>query len=111
MGYDVYITRKKSWVDETGPVITVDEWLAYVASDHELRLDPASKKHGVILNIQCSDPDPWLEWSDGSIYTKNPDEAFRTKMVQIAARLGAKVQGDDGEIYRSGRADDYYHEN
>jgi hypothetical protein len=110
MGYDVYITRKKSWFEETGPAITKEEWLAYAASDRGLRVESAGKTHCVILNIQCAYPDPWLDWRDGNIYTKNPDDAIRTRMVQIAAALGAKVQGDDGEIYRSGKHDDYYHE-
>jgi hypothetical protein len=28
MGYNLYITRKNSCTDETGPDITADEWLA-----------------------------------------------------------------------------------
>jgi hypothetical protein len=46
--------------------------------------------------------EPWLNWHDGNIETKNPDEALIDKMVAIARELGATVQGDDGEIYRSG---------
>ncbi len=110
MGYDVHITRKKFWADEAGSVITAEEWLAYVARDPQLRLDPQSKRHSVTLDIQSQYPDPWLEWFEGDIYSKNPDEAIRTKMLQIAAALGARVQGDDGEFYRSGNAEDYYHE-
>ncbi|HWY77064.1 MAG TPA: hypothetical protein VN281_15680 [Verrucomicrobiae bacterium] len=110
MGYDVHITRKKLWWNEDGPVITAEEWLRYVASDPQLRLDPTSERHSVTINIQSDFPDPWLEWFDGDIYSKNPDEAIRGKMIQIATALGAKVQGDDGEIYRSGKADDYYYD-
>jgi hypothetical protein len=110
MGYDVHITRKKFWGSEDGPAISAEEWLKYVASDPQLRLDPTSKRHGVTLDIKAEYPNPWLEWFEGDIYTKNPDDAIRTKMVQIAAALGAKVQGDDGEIYRSGRFDDYYYD-
>jgi hypothetical protein len=43
--------------------------------------------------------DPWLDWFKGNIYTKNPDEALTGKMIHIARELGAKVQGDDGEMY------------
>ena len=88
MGYDVHITRKKDWAAEDGPVITAEEWLAYVATDPQLRLDPASKRYSVTLDIQSQYPDPWLEWFEGDIYSKNPDEATRTKMLQIAAALG-----------------------
>jgi hypothetical protein len=111
MGYDAHITRKKFWAGTEGSPITSQEWLAYIATDSQLRLDPTSKRHSVtILGIQSEYPDPWIEWFDGNIYTKNPDEAILTKMVQIASALGARVQGDDGEIYRSGKLDDFYHE-
>lgn len=33
MGYEVHITRKASWHDDEGPVISLDDWLGYVASD------------------------------------------------------------------------------
>jgi hypothetical protein len=33
MGYNLYITRKKNYTDETGPDITAAECLAYVAND------------------------------------------------------------------------------
>jgi hypothetical protein len=46
--------------------------------------------------------EPWLNWHDGNIETKNPDEALIDKMVAIARGLGGTVQGDDGEIYHSG---------
>lgn len=110
MGYDVHITRKKFWASEDGRVITPDEWLAYVATDPHLRLDPTSKRHSVTLNIESQYPDPWLEWFEGDIYTKNPDEPILAKMLQIASALGAKVQGDDGEIYRSANFQDCFHE-
>ena len=111
MGYDAHITRKKFWADTEGPRITAQEWLAYVATDPQLRLDPASKRHNVtILGIQSQYPEPWLEWFEDDIYTKNPDEAILGKMLQIASALGARVQGDDGEIYRSAKLDDFYHE-
>jgi hypothetical protein len=111
MGYDLHITRKKFWADEEGSPIKADEWLAYVATDLKLRLDPASKRHSVrFLDIQSQYPDPWIEWFDGDIYTKNPDEPILARMLQIASALGARVQGDDGEIYRSASFEDCYHE-
>jgi hypothetical protein len=38
------------------------------------------------------------------VFTKDPDQPTVAKMIAIAARLAAKVQGDDGELYTS--ADD-----
>ncbi len=44
-------------------------------------------------------PDPWFDWAQGNIYTKNPDEPILRKMLQIAQHLNAFVQGDEGEVY------------
>lgn len=52
---------------------------------------------------KCAYPDPWLDWFQGNVYTKNPDEALILKMVRIAKELNGQVQGDDGEIYRNKR--------
>ena len=54
-------------------------------------------------------PTAWLDWDHGDIYTKNPDEPILAKMLLIASALGAKVQGDDGEFYRSANFDDTYY--
>jgi len=110
MGYDVHITRKKLWLDDEGPRITWEEWAAYVGQDPELRLAPELGKHMVAMSIKCEYPDPWLDWCEGSIETKSPDEAILAKMLQIAAALKAKVQGDDGEVYRSANFSDHYDE-
>jgi len=110
MGYDLHITRKKFHADEDGPDITWEEWKAYVATDPELRLAPELGKHMVAMNIKCQYPGPWLDWFEGSVDTKNPDEAILGKMLQIAKELNAKVQGDDGEVYRSASFSDHYDE-
>ena len=80
MGYGLHITRRKSWSDEHGPAITEQEWLAQVGGDADLAA---------------------LYWDHGNVEAKNPDEALVRKMVSVAARLNATVQGDDGESYDS----------
>ena len=80
MGYEVHITRRKSWSDAGGLAITEAEWLAQVRGDPDL----AS-----------------LRWNDGNIDAKNPDQPLIRKMVSVAAVLSATVQGDDGESYNS----------
>lgn len=42
---------------------------------------------------------PRLDWYEGNINTKQPDRALLGKMLDIAAKLGANVQGDDSEVY------------
>lgn len=110
MGYDLHITRKKFWADQDGPQITAAEWLAYVATDPQLRLDQSSQSHAVKLSLESEHDEPWLEWFQGDVYTKNPDEPILAKMLEIAKALNARVQGDDGEIYRSANFQDFFHE-
>ncbi len=108
MSYHVHITRKGHWTMPDGPVITAKEWLAYVATDPQLKLIPGSNTHGVTLDIQSRHPTKDLDWSShsGCIWTNKPDAAMLAKMLQIASGLGAKVQGMDGEVY--GIADLHY---
>ena len=101
MGYDLHITRRKDW-SEAGHDITAEDWLAYIKKDPELLLFPDNGPYFAMWNGKSEHHDPWLDWHKGCIYTKNPDEALIDKMVAIANGLGARVQGDDGEIYRSG---------
>ena len=99
MGYDLHITRRAHWADADGPGITLDEWSAYVASDAEVQPDADNGLTDFLWTAHPQEPWP-LWWRDGTIYTKNPDDATVRKLVAIAGRFGATVQGDDGEIYR-----------
>jgi hypothetical protein len=99
MGYDLHITRRKYWPDE-GDDITAQEWLAYVKQDSELRLQVENGPH--FAAWRGASGTAWLDWSDGQIYTKNPDALLIEKMVSIARQFGAQVQGDDGEVYEGG---------
>jgi hypothetical protein len=99
MGYDFHITRAEFHADNAGREITAEEWLRYVESDLELRLIPANGKYFARWNGKSKYLDPWFDWYEGNIDTKNPDKAIVGKMLQIAGQLGARVQGDDGEFY------------
>jgi len=102
MVYDLHITRAKwHWDSEKQP-ITVAEWLGIVEGDPELRLAGYNGPYFAIWNGSSECPEPWLDWLRGEIYSKSPDDALIDKMVQIARGLGAKVQGDDGEVYIGG---------
>ena len=107
MGYDFHITRRKDWSSQ-GSDITAQEWLAYVENDPELSLAKQNGDYFVRWSGSSRNAEPWLDWYKGNIYTKNPDEALIDKMVAIAAALDAQVQGDDGEIYRSGQETPFY---
>lgn len=124
MAYEVHITRKQNWFDKDGPAITLEEWRRYAASDPELRLDAVPEPvtpHGTIvmespgsaLWAAYSKKDPrdavWLRHFRDHVTARDPDAEVIGKMYRIAAALGGKVQGKDGEIYgpdgTSGRKD------
>jgi hypothetical protein len=107
VGYDLHITRRKDW-SQAGHDITAEEWLAYVQKDPELSLSPEDGPYFAKWSGESKYPDPWLDWTEGNIYTKNPDEALIDKMAAMARELRALVQGDDGEIYQSGHEPPVY---
>lgn len=115
MGYDFHVTRKEYWADDA-PEITLEEWLAFVDRDPELRQDgyaEAPLGNGKILRIDSEDicvwtaysggasgkDTSWITWGTGNIVAKNPDLEIRQKLWRIAQAFDAKVQGDDGELY------------
>lgn len=97
MGYDFHITRKDFWCDD-GQDITADEWVKFVESNPEFSFDHTNGHYFAVWK-QDHQPEYWLDWFEGNIYTKNPDDVFISKMIEIAKYFGAAVQGDDGELY------------
>jgi len=98
MGYDLHVTRKEHWFDETGPTIDFAEWVAYIASDPEVVPDwenPGPEN----ARFAAAHGDVPLWWDDGEVLTKNPAPDVIAKLVRIARALGARVQGDEGELY------------
>lgn len=101
MGYDLHITRAEHWLENEGREITWEEWLSLVADDPELTLDPDNGDELALWSGPSRHAEPWFEWWGGNISTKSPDRAIVAKMLQIAERLRARVQGDDGEFHDS----------
>jgi hypothetical protein len=100
MGYEFHITRALDWSESEQSPIAAAEWLQLVAADPELHIDEQNGPYFAVWSGTASDPEGgWFDWSDGCISTKNPDRAILTKMLELALKLRAKVQGDDGEIY------------
>jgi hypothetical protein len=102
LGYDLHITRAESWAENANHLISPAEWLAYVEADLELELSPEDGPCFTRWSGKSKHPDPWLDWSHGNIYSKNPDDASIDNTVAIARELDAQIQGDDGEVYCSG---------
>lgn len=102
MGWEVHMTRAEFWAESDQRPITSDEWLAVVKADPELRIDEANGPYFAVWSGMCSYPDGgWFDWQDGCVSTKSPDRAILGKLLELAAKLGAEVQGDDGEVYSS----------
>ena len=117
MGYDIHITRQENWFDEDGTrQISIDEWKSILSSDNEMRLDgfaETTTANGETIRIDSKGLSvwtkysgnglngnyAWFDYSRGNIVCKNPDDEIINKMLDIAERLNAKVQGDEGEIY------------
>jgi hypothetical protein len=103
MGYDLHITRKEFWYDDKVEDITLNEWLEIVNNDPDLIIYGKNGPGFACWKGTIENALGWIDYSDssGCLYSKYPDDALITKMVEIAMLLGAKVQGDDGEVYVS----------
>jgi hypothetical protein len=115
MGYDVHITRAESWLDASTRPILLVEWVAYVRSDPEMRLDGQAEAQASQGTLTYENPGiavwtaysqdgvddnhAWFDLRNGCVTVKNPDAEILGKMSRIAVQLGARVQGDEGEDY------------
>ena len=123
MGYEIHITRKEHWSDEEEPTISLDEWKAYIRGDSEMRLGGFAEAivgDGSKLRVEVEGLAVWTAYSEheingmawfglfeGEVHVKNTDTEILQKMWRIAEKLGARVQGDEGEFYdSSGQVDD-----
>jgi hypothetical protein len=98
MPYHLHITRAADWTDSSELPIAAAEWLRLVRIDPELVEEPGHGSYFVRW-VGPHGQTRWLHWSEGRISSGYPDGAFLKKLVAIAERLGAKVQGDSGEVY------------
>lgn len=116
MGYDLHITRAEEWYEsETNP-ISLEEWIAYVRSDPEMRLDGYAEakvpdqgalryeNEGLAVWTSYSGNAKkgnfaWFDFRQGNVVVKDPDDEIIAKMSRIAKVLNARVQGDEGEFY------------
>jgi len=100
MGYDLHITRAGDWSESEDAPIALAEWLAVAAADPELTAMPENGDAFFAIG-EPDDAMGWFNWFEGNVFTKNPDKRILAKMLVLASRLDAKVQGDDGEPYES----------
>ncbi len=119
MGYDVHITRRQDWWDKSsGSDITLAEWKSYIDKDPSMCLEgyaETTTPSGEVIRFESEglavwtrpaervgDRDSgevWFDYHDGRIVVTNPDPGMLQKMHSFTSRLGARVQGDEGEEY------------
>jgi hypothetical protein len=100
MSYELHITRADFWAENDGYEISSGEWLALIEADAELTRDDRNGPWFAVLGTSGDDNTTrCLDWFEGNINAGYPDRALFEKMLQIAGKLDATVQGDDGDVY------------
>ena len=104
MSYHVSILRTENG-EKT--LIGRDEVIRAVEADEELEWRDAGERRIDIL-IAGTSPGRALYWSEGEVWMEDPGERDLDRMLRLAARLGARVRGDELETYRA-PGDTYTH--
>lgn len=99
MGWELHIVRTENWFDSASNPITSEEWVQLIDNDEELSIDKRNGDYFTRWSNHQAHDESWLDWDDGRIYSKQPEEALYWKMLQIAKNLGAVVVDDDDRKY------------
>ncbi|TCP57575.1 hypothetical protein EV586_10216 [Tumebacillus sp. BK434] len=110
MSYDVHITRAAEFYESDNHPISLSEWQTIIQADPELEArteitmttpsgDTLSMSGGPGLAVWRFDGlDYYLIYRDSHISTRYSDDVI-DKLKELAARLDARVIGDEGEEY------------
>lgn len=116
MGYDLHVTRAEAWWDSEHDPITLDEWIEYVEACDDLAIEGFAElttPDGSVIRLEQEgmaawtghpeqEGEPvWFSFPGDRIVVKSPDGPTIARMHEIAAALGGRVQGDDGEHYEA----------
>ena len=112
MPYNLHIERRTS-SGEDSP-ISREDWLSYLDRDPEFRqidgVEGTNPKTGATIRVSgdlmaawtaVGEPGPPFNYFEGriSVPFRGRDDALIKKMKEVAAALGARVVGDEGEEY------------
>jgi hypothetical protein len=69
MGYDVHITRRQNWFDHGPPAISLEDWLATVKNDPEMRWVGFAEAsvEGSTLRVESPGLATWTQYSGTGI--------------------------------------------
>lgn len=111
MPYDIHITKNKNWFAPDGG-IKLSEWQKLIKDDPVLEATDKIEgetnnggkleftlKNSLISKWNNKGKIVWLVFRKGSISISHPNDEIIAKAKEIANKLGAKVQGDELEIY------------
>ncbi|MEP1231191.1 MAG: hypothetical protein ABJG88_10985 [Litorimonas sp.] len=102
MGYDLHIHRKENWFDEnSSKPITYEEWQTVAKADKDLEVIGTA---GDILSYGSTNSNTdtvGFHWTQNEIQVTFRGNAAIIKAYELAQILGAKLQGDEGEVYRT----------
>ena len=110
MGYDVHVFRGEDWTNPER--VERSDWDRFLASVEGVQLIDhveATTPTGDVIRLEGA----FLEWSGHSsgqpiplsvsvgesVTMKNPDDEGIQFLVELAAKLRGRVQGDEGEFY------------
>ena len=115
MGYNIHITRAESWLDDETPITLEEIEQIWDKLPEGFQIDrsgvvTANMSNGSSLSVKVK---PYLIFQNGDdeesrvhIYFDNGapefcvhDEMKMLPIIELADLLGAKVQGDEDEIY------------
>ena len=114
MAYDIHISKTKEWFESEKLPISSNELLIIINSDPELVNDTndiksTNPKTGEIIQINTRlsfkyinktiNQEYWFHLIGDRIRFKHTDEIHIKKAKEIAGKLKAFVQGDEGEYY------------
>ncbi len=104
----MHITRAGHWTESGSNPISLEEAKAYFAAQEEFEYSSGLSLKGpfgtmtiggAFFNwIDGEDSVPF-RYTEGRITVSSADDYVIHKMEEVAAGLGAIVQGDEGEIY------------
>ncbi len=111
MGYELHITLADDWGQSAEHPIAEAAWRSVIDGDsslctsntdyldlRDLTTGLVTRHHPVIWNGHPAGGVPFW-FIGGQVTAKNPDAATIAKMKTMAQKLGARLQGDDGEEY------------
>jgi hypothetical protein len=110
VGYDLHVIRGEDWCE---PVeIPAEDWRVAVDAARDLRMTgfvEVTTPAGATLRYENPGLAEWFghpsgvavpfSFDRGQVVVKDPDPPTIARLIELAARLDARVQGDDGEFY------------